>query len=41
LYEQLCISAEAFGELVLPDFRPRCFWLKREAKNKLQQEAML
>jgi hypothetical protein len=29
------ISAKALGELALPTFCPRCFWLKRKMRNKL------
>jgi len=27
------ISAKTLGELALPDFCPRCFWLKLHAKH--------
>jgi len=33
--EQIRISAKALGELALPTFCPRCFWLKLKAKGKL------
>ena len=29
------ISAKALGELALPTFCPRCFWIKRKLRNKL------
>ena len=32
---QLRISAKSLGELALPDFCPRCFWLKTKARGKL------
>ena len=30
---ELCISAKTLGEPVLPDFCPRCFWLKLHARQ--------
>ena len=33
--EILRISAKNLGELALPDFCPRCFWLKLKAHNRL------
>jgi len=39
--DSLRISAKNLGELARPGFCPRCFWLKREAENTLQQEAMV
>jgi len=30
---QFRISAKTLGELALPDFCPRCFWLKLHAKH--------
>jgi len=30
---QLIISAKNLGELAMPDFCPRCFWLKTHAKQ--------
>ncbi len=32
---QLRISAKNLGELAMPDFCPRCFWLKLRLNNKL------
>lgn len=32
---QIQISAKNLGEIALPDFCPRCFWLKLRLKNKL------
>jgi len=33
--EPLRISAKNIGALALPDFCPRCFWLKLKARNRL------
>ena len=33
--EQIRISAKNLGELALPGFCPRCFWLKIKLKNRL------
>jgi hypothetical protein len=33
--EQIRISAKDLGVLALPDFCPRCFWLKMRCQNKL------
>jgi len=33
--EVLRISDKNLGALALPDFCPRCFWLKTKARNKL------
>lgn len=33
--EQIRISAKNLGELAMPDFCPRCFWIKLRLKNKL------
>jgi hypothetical protein len=33
--ELIRISAKALGELALPTFCPRCFWLKRRMRNEL------
>lgn len=33
--EQIRISAKNLGELALPGFCPRCFWLKLKLKNRL------
>jgi len=30
---ELCISAKNLGEVALPDFCPRCFWLKLHARQ--------
>ena len=32
---QIQISAKNLGQIALPDFCPRCFWLKLRLKNKL------
>lgn len=32
---QIRISAKALGEVALPDFCPRCFWVKQRLSNKL------
>ena len=32
---QIRISAKTLGELALPDFCPRCFWIKLRLNNKL------
>jgi len=32
---KLTISAKGLGELALPDFCPRCFWIKLKVGNKL------
>lgn len=32
---QIQISAKNLGELAMPNFCPRCFWLKRRLSNKL------
>jgi hypothetical protein len=32
---QIRISAKALGELALPDFCPRCFWIKMHCPDKL------
>jgi len=32
---QIQISAKNLGELAMPSFCPRCFWLKRRLSNKL------
>jgi hypothetical protein len=32
---QIRISAKALGELAMPDFCPRCFWVKLRLNNKL------
>lgn len=33
--EQIRISAKALGEIALPNFCPRCFWIKLHLHNKL------
>ncbi len=33
--EQIRISAKKLGELAMPNFCPRCFWIKLRLKNKL------
>lgn len=33
--EPITISARTLGELELPDFCPRCFWIKLHCENKL------
>ena len=33
--EQIKISAKALGNLALPNFCPRCFWIKMHCENKL------
>jgi hypothetical protein len=32
---QIRISAKALGEVAMPDFCPRCFWIKLRLNNKL------
>ena len=33
--EQIRISAKTLGELALPEFCPRCFWIKLRVNHKL------
>jgi len=32
---QITISAKNLGSLAMPDFCPRCFWIKQQVRNKL------